>query len=573
MIIDLGVSPKPKSKIMAHNIRGGGGGRPPEGRPQESDLAIRGVTNREELLDTYLSEAKGGYLFRTIPWLGDCVVKRWGEFYAKRNFIKEMFPGRADIETKLQNLDTDKLLTIAPALRLAPEIRSMLGDQIPESTDLLNPLINDWARIAQDSGTLDALESQCNAFISFIEQAKAIHESPKKSMNDVEHLQFKEAKQAAMSDRSSNLNRIIDAISEDATLLNLLHTRLGIAGTHEGLGNEQNTKFILPALRHMPKIKAMLDKRIPPGFDFQNAFIDEWIRIATEDPNELKGKSNAFVAFMEQAQAMQAKRPEITTDPSDEDYQLLTTARVNMMMSDESLLGQICNSIQQDTVGTGSAWAHIDYCLQHAYSPSQGSELIQLPGNSKFALSQELVSNRDSDPPSLRIYITNEKTMETRCLYIPYPKDKTYDEAKAYLKSQEKEIEKYYAFALGDFNGARPSPFSANSEVEDGNIFVQRDGTLSLLPVTDNEGLGKIDLNSLAEKGWTLSFDEKKIDGKRFLQMNATIKADGNKRTRTTLYPLKEGQTMNDKLIDLESTHHLERDLLLAKSEFFDAFV
>ncbi|MEZ5314767.1 MAG: hypothetical protein R3E91_00930 [Chlamydiales bacterium] len=87
------------------------------------------------------------------------------------------------------------------------------------------------------------------------------------------------------------------------------------------------------------------------------------------------------------------------------------------------------------------------------------------------------------------------------------------------------------------------------------------------LPKVKNKNL------SLVKGTISFKFEEKHIQGTRFVELKSTIKCDNQEKTRTTRYELKEKEKADRKFHSMLESKQFERDLLLAKSEFINAYL
>lgn len=264
--------------------------------------------------------------------------------------------------------------------------------------------------------------------------------------------------------------------------------------------------------------------------------------------------------------------------------------------------------------------------------------------------------------PMPEVYLTNPTTMETRAVRVPLPfkypisvgeAKKRLELLKIYLGTPKRFNKEMIAFgipetereslqaafleydaklavafgnALGDFNStptrsrettarSQPAtaaliqnPYSQSAAIQAAqsrNLFLLKDGTLSLLPSGPGENhrqIGTIsskeyqaaadvfsgkskrsltieipvttsDRVTLKKGGLTLTVREEKVGDNQnlFLILETTITLEGKSTTRTTYYAAEiEGKTVDQVKQEIVSSRLLERDLLLAKSALIE---
>lgn len=387
---------------------------------------------------------------------------------------------------------------------------------------------------------------------------------------------------------------------------------------------EKNPEGIRRALGTYPQCVQLMGSRFTSGdrIDFQN----QWIRAANEmDPEDFNNALNQFEALLKEGQRIQNQRPKVYSD-LEQNNLILLASQCQGLFDNYPLIKEVAREIKNATTPSEHPISSNIKLLHSTSEETRGSSGLQKmdTGNS-LSLSREI--NPEGFENSTNFYITNEKTLETRCIRLPLPLTEksqlpllesavenpgyidTMDlppETKQQFKVFSKQLNREMGRCVFDFNTTPPFRFAKedmakairNPEstplliqaAKKGSIFLLQDGSLSLLPQEcANHVIGQINKREFHEisqailengkttlllpnKNGEISFvsSETEVRGQKFLRLETKIVVGEKEHTRVSLYPL-DNKSIKEKQKELAGSRRLQRDILLAKSEFMHA--
>lgn len=286
-------------------------------------------------------------------------------------------------------------------------------------------------------------------------------------------------------------------------------------------------------------------------------------------------------------------------------------------------------SFDNRTISSLKTRFNYDFCLSREFHPdftlpADSDEEIDFHAFTNLALTNEKTMETRTMHLELPISGKMTKTEARKRLYVlekvlegkgkfdeafaqsGLPETEKESLRKTFFEWEEKAVQEFGEMNA-DFNPTDSRPVFAfareKSEGKDSieiatmrNIFRLQDGSLSLLPPEKADPIiGQISKDELrkalkepisvslpvqeAEKitqkdgKLSVSYKEDKIEEKPVIWIETTITRGEDAVTRKTLYILNEQQSATEKLEEITSSGLLERDLLLAKAEFIDAYV
>lgn len=387
---------------------------------------------------------------------------------------------------------------------------------------------------------------------------------------------------------------------------------------------KKNPEGVRRALATYPQCVHLMGSRLASGD--RVAFQNQWIRAANEmEAEEFNQALDQFEQLLREAQRIQAQRPKVYSDQEQANL-LLLSSQCQGLFDQYPLLKQMAREIKNGTTPTEHPISS-NIKLLHADSEQmRGSSALQrLDTGNSLSLSREI--NPKGFERSTNFYITNEKTLETRCIRLPLPiqdeemlphlekavenpgyidKMELPQQTKEKFKAFSRQLNEEMGRCVFDFNTTPPFRFAKEDMAQaiknprsmplliqaakKGSLFLLKDGSLSLLPQEcANPLVGQIDKRELQEisqavlknestrlslpnKNGEIGFASSKIEvrGEKFLRLETKIVQGEKEHTRISLYRLGE-KTVEEKRKELAGSRRLQRDVLLAKSEFMHA--
>lgn len=293
-------------------------------------------------------------------------------------------------------------------------------------------------------------------------------------------------------------------------------------------------------------------------------------------PSEFKELEWKFQAFIDQAKAIQAERPQVYQHSEKPEF---LAASYEFTAYPE--IYNVANGILNQTVAT----IQLEDAIKLMLTPGERAprNLSKLAVGSSLALHREFIVEKElfedgeerlDAPLYVHMYLTDPTTMESRCLRIEVPNTagKSVTEARAILKKCQtglktgtsneyadflRDVEKRYSEMLVSFNTPNPGP-------EARAVFFNTDGQLCLRPSEEEvitlpgEALAAFDGEEVVTPHGTLSCQRTEVEGYDKWEISVT---QGNKTHTHTVYYKQEEEI---------TAAHKERDLLLAIAGFIE---